>query len=137
MQAFRYFRVGSHLGTRTSRKKRSKCSAKASQMVPQRNPGALKSVPREPHEPPKTTPQEHLVDPWASKRSPGVVLGASGPHFGAPRVSFTLFPLLFRSRSSLVSSLFSSPLFLSFFSRLSFMLSCSPSLLSVSSLFSF
>ena len=58
--------------------KRSKCSAKASQMVHQRSPGALKSVPGEPHEPRKPPPREHLVDPWASKRSPGVVLGASG-----------------------------------------------------------
>ena len=48
--------------------------------VPQRSPGALRSAPGEPLEPPKTTPGAVLGDPWASKKSPGVVLGASGLH---------------------------------------------------------
>ena len=69
--------------------KSSKCSAQAPQMVPQRSPGALKSVPGEFQKPPKTTPREHFGDPWASKNPQGVVLGVSGPHFGPPRVSFT------------------------------------------------
>ena len=35
-----------------------------------------------------------------------MVLGASGPHFGAPRVGFRLFSLLFQSLSALFVSLF-------------------------------
>ena len=103
--------------------KRSKLPPQDVQKVPQRSPGALRSAPGEPQEPPKTTPRELSGYPWASKRSPGVVLGASGPHFGAPRASFTYYFSLFQTFSSLffLSFLISAImliLFSSLFSRL-------------------
>ena len=103
--------------------KRSKKAPQALQKVPQRSPGALRSVPGEPQEPPKTTPRELSGYPWASKRSPGVVLGASGLHFGAPRASFTYYFSLFQTFSSLFSlsfliSVIMFILFSSLFSRL-------------------
>ena len=52
-------------------------------------PRSAQERPRRDPKPPKTTPRELSGYPWASKNSPGVVLGASGPHFGAPRASFT------------------------------------------------
>ena len=90
--------------------KGSKLPPQDAQKVPQRSPRALRRAPGESQEPPETTPRELLGYPWASKRSPGVVLGASGPHFGAPRAGFTYFSSLFQTFSSLFSSLF----FLSF-----------------------
>ena len=111
--------------------KGSKLPPQDAQKVPQRSPGALRRAPGEPQEPPETTPRELLGYPWASKRSPGVVLGASGPHFGAPRASFTNFTLLFQTFFSLFSSLFSSLFFLSFLVYVFiFILSCLFSLLS-------
>ena len=96
-------------------------------MVTQRSPGALRSVPGEPQELPETTPRDLLGYPWASKKTPGVVLEASGPHFGAPRAIFAYFSLLFQTFSSLFSSFF----FFSFLVYVNiFILSCLFSLLS-------
>ena len=97
-------------------------------------PSTPKVIPEEPR---SAQERPGLRGPLGVQRSPGVVLGASGPHVGAPGVSFTSLFLLCRSLCSLVSSLFSSLVFLSSFSRLSYMLSFLPSVLSVSSLFSF
>ena len=93
----------------------------ALQKVPQRSPGALRSAPGEPPKPPQTTPGELSEYPWASKKTPGVVLGASEPHFGAPGARFTYFSHF--SKPFLLSSLLFS------FSLFSYMLFFSSSVL--------
>ena len=107
--------------------KSTKCSSQAFQKVAQRSPGALRSGPGEPQEAPESSPRELSGDLWVSKRSPGVVLGASEPHFGAPRACFTYLSS-FSKPSRLSSLLFSfsfsricyyfHPLFFSLFSSL-------------------
>ena len=79
----------------------SKLHTQAPQKLSQSSPGALRSLPGEPQELPKTTPGALGGHPWASKGSPGVVLEASKPHFGALRASFCQFFLLFQSLSQM------------------------------------
>ena len=84
----------------------SKLHAQAPRKVSQRSPRALWSIPGEPQELPKITPGALGGHPRASKRSPGVVLEASGPHFGTPRARLGQFFLLVQSLSALFVSLF-------------------------------
>ena len=76
------------------------------------SPGALRTAPGEPPKPPQTTPGELSGYPWASKRTPGVVLGTSGPHFGTPG---PFLPVFLTFPDLLFSLLFS---FFSLFSRI-------------------
>ena len=64
---------------------------KAPQKHLQTLPGESKSVPGAPQETPKTTPRALQEDPWASKRPPGRLLGASGPLFEPLRPIFLCF----------------------------------------------
>ena len=110
--SFSLFSLGTSPGDKKIIPKRLKLPPQDFQKIPQRSLATLRSGPGEPQEAPESSPRELSGDLWASKRSPGVgvVLGASEPHFGAPRASFTNLFKLFQTFSSLFSSLF----FLSF-----------------------
>ena len=110
--------------------KRSKLPAQDFQKVPQRSLGALRSAPGEPQEAPESSPRELSGDLWASKKTPGVVLAVSEPHFGTPGASFICFSNF--SKPFLLSSLlFSFSLFsYMLFFTLSFLISFLVSLLS-------
>ena len=99
--SFSLFSLGTSPGDKKIIPKRLKLPPQDFQKIPQRSPAALRRAPAEPQEPPETTPRELSGYPWASKKSPGVVLGTSGPHFRAPRASFTYYFSLFQTFSSL------------------------------------
>ena len=89
--SFSLFSLGTSPGDKKIIPKRLKLPPQDCQKIPQRSLATLRSGPGEPQEAPESSLRERSGELWAAKRFPGVVLGASGPHFGAPKPSFTYF----------------------------------------------